>query len=358
MPRHNRVQRSLNHVVNALDDNLFLIRRQLEGRRDDPAYFKILVSALRTLVCMSSRTEGLVWRLADELKVSDSMRIHCVRRVNKDSPQARGLWLDVMTVARLGEGPKGMPVADVNLKEFIKTCDAVFFAGNGYSWEEMIKMWSQQLGLSHESEGVDRPLAVLHQFPLFVGILQQALIRLTELVIEVEERLLACAETDHRYVRTERSGHGDLTVLSVLDILQQPIGKFPVFTMSCPLAGATISCTVLPSCVSYAVQRSGRTIGEVQVPFPSSGCAAIYALRYSSNRKQISMCMTDLIADESETESSQCDIGWIEGIEIRPPYMCEFPMDIVYCHRIRIHKSWLRPSDFREMFQFTGVLLE
>ncbi len=307
---------------------------------------------------MSSNTEGLLWRLADKLNVSDSMRIHGVGGVKQDHPQARGLRLAVLPLARLGEGPSGMPIADVSLREFIKTSDGVFFAGKGITWEQMIKIWAQQMGLSHESEDVDPELIALHQFPISILALQQALVTIAEFAIEIGERVLACAEADHGYVRAVRSGHGDMSIFAVLEILQQPVGEFPIFSMRCPLVEATITCSVLPSRVKYVVQRGSRTIGELGLPLPSSGCAAIYAFRYSSNMRQIGMRMTDLIAEDSETKRSRCDIGWIEALEVRSPDVFEFPKDIVFSHGIGLHKNWLGPSDFRDLFHFPGILLE
>ncbi len=70
------------------------------------------------------------------------------------------------------------------------------------------------------------------------------------------------------------------------------------------------------------------------------------------------MCMTDLIAEDSATKRSRCDIGWIEALEVRSPDVFEFPKDIVFSHGIGLHKNWLGPSDFRDLFHFPGILLE
>lgn len=355
MARKSRILKSNVRNIKDLDDNLFLVRRQLDGLRNDPAYFKVLVAALRTLICTSSGTEGLLWRVAENLDVSDRMRIHGFGGFNLDSPQARGLRLAVGPVFRLGEGPPGMPEADVSLREFVKDSEGIFFAGKGITWEQMIKIWAQQMGLSHESEDVDPALVALHQFPISILALQQALVTITEFAIEIGERVLACAETDHRYVRAVRSGHGDMSIFAVLEPLQQPVGEFPIFSMRCPLVEATITCSVLPTQVKYVVQRGNHTIGEFGLPFPNSGRAAIYVLQYSSNMRQTGMSMTDLIGEDSETKPSRCNIGWIEALEVRSPEVFEFPTDIVFNHGIGLHKNWLGPSDFRDLFQFPGI---
>ncbi len=56
-----------------------------------------------------------------------------------------------------------MPEAEVSLREFVKDSEGIFFAGKGITWEQMIKIWAQQMGLSHESEDVDPALVALHQ---------------------------------------------------------------------------------------------------------------------------------------------------------------------------------------------------
>ena len=251
-----------------------------------------------------------------------------------------------------------MPVLEISLCEFIKTCEGLFFAGKGITWEKMIRIWAEQMGLSHESEDVDPQLVALHQFPISIQAMQQALVTITEFAIEIGERVLASAEANHGYVRAVRSGHGDMSVFAVLEVLQQPVGKFTIFSMRCPMVEASITCDVLPSKVKYVVERGGHTIGEVGLPFPSSERAAIYAFQYSSNMRQIGMCMTDLVAEDSETERSRCDIGWIEALEVRSPEVTDFPKGIVFSHGIGLHKNWLGPSDFRSLFQFPGILSE
>ena len=358
MARKKRVLKSRVQNIRDLDDNLFLVRRHLDGFRNDPVYFKALVASLRTLICTSSGTEGLLWRLADNLSVSDRMRIHGFGGFNRDSPQARGLRLAVAPVCRLGEGPTGMPDADVSLREFVKDSEGIFFAGKGITWEQMIKMWAQQMGLSHESEDVDPELVALHQFPISVQALQQALLTITEFALEIGERVMACAQAEHSYVRAVRSKQGDISIFGVLETLQQPVGEFPIFSMRCPIVEATIVCSVLTSGVKYVLERGGQTVGDFRLPFPSSGRAAIYALRYSSNLRKVGMYMTDLLADEIESNRTECDLGWIEATEVRAPEPLEFPTDIVFCHGIYLHKDWLGPSDFRDLFKFSGISME
>jgi hypothetical protein len=66
-----RQKKSLETKLRDLESELYLVRRDLEGLAQDSAPFKSLATQLRALVCLSSGTEGLLWRLADELKVPD-----------------------------------------------------------------------------------------------------------------------------------------------------------------------------------------------------------------------------------------------------------------------------------------------
>jgi hypothetical protein len=52
---------------------------------------KIVASELRNLVCMSSGTEGLLWRLIDELGVFDEIPLAGGGTVNRDHPLAVGM---------------------------------------------------------------------------------------------------------------------------------------------------------------------------------------------------------------------------------------------------------------------------
>ena len=84
--RPNRVLKSRAQNIRDLDDNLFLLRKILEDLRTDLAHFKALVASLRTLLCLSSGTEGLLWRVADDLKVSDELTFQGVGGYKPDHP--------------------------------------------------------------------------------------------------------------------------------------------------------------------------------------------------------------------------------------------------------------------------------
>ena len=357
MSREYRIPKTPRQNLVDLDKNLFIVRRQIEGLQEDPdpAYFAVLVAALRTLVCMSSGTEGLLWRLIEALEVSDEMQLHAFEGVNPDHPQARGLRLCVLPLLRGGEGPEDMPVGKASLRYLIKECDGVFFAGKGITWEELIKILSQQMGLSHESEELDPVLVQLHQLPILVAAHRQAIVRLAELVLQVGERILEHAEEHCHYVRKARSNRGDLSLFAVVQRLQILTGRMHLFTFKFPVSEVEINCYATPRSVAFEVKKRDHQVEEVTAFYPDEGRAAIFALRYSSNRRKISVLMTDLLDDRAEQRERDCDLGWIESSECRKPLVQPFPMDLVVCHGIFLHKKWLKATEFEDLFQPRGI---
>jgi hypothetical protein len=123
-----RMPRPLSELLNALDDHQYLMREALHGLRNDRAHIKTLSAELRTLICMSSGTEGLLWRVADELKVSDAIELEGAGAANRDHPQAHGLVIWKVPLWRPGEGPPGLPKDLYRLRDVIKGSEAIYVA--------------------------------------------------------------------------------------------------------------------------------------------------------------------------------------------------------------------------------------
>ena len=71
MTRQDRPRKTLARKLRDLDDHLhFLKESLLKLATGDLAYLKPMAAELRVLVCKSSGTEGLLWRLAEELNLS------------------------------------------------------------------------------------------------------------------------------------------------------------------------------------------------------------------------------------------------------------------------------------------------
>src|SRR5437667_5716946 len=75
--RSSRVPRTTAELLQALDEQVYLLRISLHGLREDRAHLRPLAVGLRTLICKSSNTEGLLWRMVDQLHVSDEIMLEC-----------------------------------------------------------------------------------------------------------------------------------------------------------------------------------------------------------------------------------------------------------------------------------------
>lgn len=112
--RTDRTPKPLGQKLRELDDNQFLLRRSLHGLREEPANLKTLAAELRTLVCYSSGQDGLLWRLCDELTVSDQIELFAPLGIDRDHPLARGLEFAFCRVLR-PEQLYGLPNAKAEL---------------------------------------------------------------------------------------------------------------------------------------------------------------------------------------------------------------------------------------------------
>jgi len=184
-----------------LDDNLFLLSHHLQRLQEDQAFLKVIAAELRTLVCFSSRTEGLLWRLVDELHVSDLLVLHAFAGVEREHPRAQGLYFAVVPLYRTGEGPPGLPPAtSESLRDILQTSEAVFVAGKGLTHEYLIKAIAQQMGSAHESDDVEPALVDIGQ--IFVNGVQPYIPVLAldgELTLEVGGRVLRDAQVKAGY---------------------------------------------------------------------------------------------------------------------------------------------------------------
>jgi len=196
-----RIPKTLAQKLADLDDHLFLLSDHLHRLQEDQAYLKVIATELRTLVCWSSGTEGLLWRLVDELDVSDLVHLHAFEGVKRDHPRAQGLHFAVVPLYRAGEGPPGLPPAAFDsLRDILKTTEAVFVAGKGLTHEYLIKAVAQQIGSAHESDEVEPALVDMGQ--IFMNGVQPYIPVLaldSELTLEVGGRVLQHAEVKARY---------------------------------------------------------------------------------------------------------------------------------------------------------------
>jgi hypothetical protein len=165
--RSSRVARALPDLLDALDDHQYLPREALHALKADGAHIKTVSTELRTLICKSSGTEGLLWRVADELKVSDEIELHVAESVNRNHPLARGMAIWQIPFRRAGEGPPAPPASCCSLRDVIKRCEAIYvsqIADRVFTHELLIGAIAGQMGTAHEAEGLGYSLVKLRNF--------------------------------------------------------------------------------------------------------------------------------------------------------------------------------------------------
>ena len=100
-----RIPKTLEDKIGDLDSHLFLLREHRQGLSESRSHLKGMAAELRTLICYSSGTEGLLWRLVDELNVDDRLFLHIPGRLRRDHPLAQGLQFYIVPIQREGNGP-------------------------------------------------------------------------------------------------------------------------------------------------------------------------------------------------------------------------------------------------------------
>lgn len=187
-----RCQKTINRKLQDLDDHLYLLKESLAKLAGgDAAYIKPLATELRVLVCKASRTEGLLWRILDELKIHDLVHIHLPGKVDRNNPLSQNLQFLYAPICRAGHGDPRLIPNHYSLKEIIKECEALMVGGVGYTHEKLIRAVAEQMGSAHEDEGVEPHLIELivtissHQ-----SVLNSVLMIDTDLVLEVGEKAL------------------------------------------------------------------------------------------------------------------------------------------------------------------------
>jgi hypothetical protein len=163
MGQKDRIPKSLDRKVRDLEDHLYFLKESLANlAAGDGAYIKPLAGELRVLVCLASGTEGLLWRIIDELRGHDAVHVHLAGNLNREHPLARAMQFCFARVFRAGQGDPRLPPEHYSLKEIIKNCEAIVVSGNGYTHEKLIRAVAEQMGSAHEDEGVEPHLIELN----------------------------------------------------------------------------------------------------------------------------------------------------------------------------------------------------
>jgi hypothetical protein len=206
MARKNRIPKTIDRKLRDLDDHLYFLRDSLlKLSNGDGAYLKTLAVELRVLVCKVSGTEGLLWRVIDEVNLHDAVHVHLSGNLDRNHPLAKGLQFSFVRIFRAGQGDPRLTPAHYSLKRIIKECEALVVSGNGYTHENLIRAVAEQMGSAHEDEGVEPHLIELSGIVISdQTVLNTVLMSEADLILEVGERVLDEAEHKLYFKRKSR----------------------------------------------------------------------------------------------------------------------------------------------------------
>jgi hypothetical protein len=350
-----RTPRPLSELLNALDDHQYLRREALHGLRNDRAHIKTLSAELRTLICMSSGTEGLLWRVADELKVSDVIELEGAGAANRDHPQAHGLVIWKVPLWRPGEGPPGLPKDQYRLRDVIKGSEAIYVAqipDKVFTHELLIGAIAGQMGTAHEAEGLDYPLVQLNKLlinhtELYFNVLAFD----AELTLQIVERVLDHAEKCNGFRRRPRPlDNGDVSMCVRFARNQILAGQVQIVTMRSSIGEAEITCSAGPQSAVFVLTKRGVPVVELCAPYPvgwEDNTDALFTLSYSSAHGQ-----ARTITNNKAGEAVPCGFGWLDARELYHEPQTGFEEFII--HRCTVlYKRLLSPKECGELLQMS-----
>ena len=235
MTRRDRPRKTVARKLQDLEDHLHILNESLHKLvAGDSGYLKSIAAELRVLVCKSSGTEGLLWRLLDELHLSDAVHVHLAGNLDRSHPLAQGLQFIFTPVLPAGKGDPRLAPDHYSLKEIIKECEALVVSGTGYTHESLIRAVAEQMGSAHEDDGVAPHLIELSRIlvsnrPVLVSLLSSD----AELVLEVGEAALSRANGKHDFARVsipprvDPSPARDLSSRALDNDFESPLSPVP-----------------------------------------------------------------------------------------------------------------------------------
>lgn len=344
--RGTRIPKTTPGKLSDLDDHLYLLRLHLCGLRQDAAHLKALSAELRALVCLAGGTEGLLWRLVDELKVSDSVHLHLAGKVNTGHPIAHGLHFAVFPIARAGYGHPKLRPCHYSLREVIREAEAVFVGGSSITHENLIRAVAEQMGTAHEDDGIDLSLAQLQQvFLNGVAPYVPVLATDADLTLQVGERVLDQAEANSVYRRKARTGDlGNVSIVARLGLWEPLRDQRSIFTFASHVSEVEISCLARPTELAFVLTKRGVCVREMVAPFPADWelhTDAVFAFSYASGLRQ-AMVVT---SHSQAAAPVDCDLGWLAAPEVTVTELSCERDKLVYLQFLAVFARLVTPQE-------------
>jgi len=311
MAKTKKVKKSVSGLVSNLDDHLYLSRLHRLALKDDLAHIKSLSAELRVLVCLSSGTEGLLWRVAEKLGVPDNVQLQIAGNVDKEHPFADGLELFFMPIKRAGYGHPALPPGDYSLKKVLKNLEAVYIGGEGLTHEYLIKAVAQQMGSAHEDNGVEVPLVKLQK--MFINGVQPYVSTLfvdSEFALQIGERVLCVAERQVKgFKRKVRQEIGDLSIAVRMGYSNMPDSKTKIIAARSFISEVEFVFSLDKEQIICDVLKRGIEEKTISLNYPQDWQPhedIVIALLYSSQAREIHVMLSS-----GQREVVPSEIGWV-----------------------------------------------
>ncbi len=340
-----RIPRPLLEKIEALDDHLFLLREALHNLHHDDARLKTLASELRLLVCLSSGTEGLLWRLTKEMQIDDTVSVQSAgEEVDPDHLLSVNLQFMKIPLCRAGNGPPEIPVVQLSLSELIKSGCAFCVQGENLTHERTIGLVANQIGSSHESEKVSPKLQFLRQIlinnkPSFFEVLALH----ADLTLEVGERVISKAESTYDLKRKARSSCGDWSLVVVAQLHASTDRTIHLASLESAIACVKLIITLGEGNIVYQFERSGKPLSPLTASIPSawnSGKTAAFCLSYSSRHERARIIVNEVIVPDVGFP-----LGFVDIREMGCPKMADSILSGIVLHFNR----FLRPDEVKQL---------
>jgi hypothetical protein len=326
-----RVNKTLAQKVLDLDAHLYLLRSHLEGLSQSASHLKGVAAELRTLICRSSGTEGLLIRMINELAVDDRINLHIPGDLIEDHPLVQHLQFAIVPVKRSGQGPAEITPYDHSFTRMIRDSQALIAVGKPLTHEYLIKAIAQQMGSAHEDEGLEPALVQLSGIFLngvepFVEVLATD----AELALEIGERVLEAAEKKgiiQRPFHTEN--YGNVSIAFRIQRKADLAAPVEVCRFLAYGPAAAIICTVDNFGAEFTLSKSGIAVAKLAIPHPSefeAGDDIVFVLSYCSRTGQ-ARAMTAF----NNTDLVPCQLGWIHAGDLEITMEDDFKGLLVMC---------------------------
>jgi hypothetical protein len=344
------VKRPLAEKLEAFDDHLFLLRDALHNVPRDDARFKVLASELRLLICKSSGTEGLLWRLTREMGVDERVHVHVPGTVNLDDPLVKGLRFLFMPLLRAGAAHPSMPVGHVSFRVLVKQSPAIFVDGEHLTHEKIIGLVANQIGSSHEADDLSPKLQFFRR---------NLLINDRPAFFDILARVISSAEAALSFKRKSRAreGYGDLSITTRLQLKHLVKEPICVATFHSAVSNINVQIIMTETAIRYQFTKSGVSVGAVDAPVPAEwtpGTSAAFCISYSSTHQKARAIINDVPMREVELPLGFVDVR--EMVRIPTP-----ETSVLLKELIAGHERLLRPDEVRTLAEgkppyFGGIL--